>query len=153
MTACATVAGRELTPAEWFARYPELSRTPLFTLRVPMGIVGDNRIVTIRAYEGPFCPPNHTRLYCELLVSELGRDGKKKRRAPLFPRESFWVGVPSHQSIDSAAAREAALSLFAMKPGDTDSDFFSHYTSEQLAFVTEHGEWLSLVAEERYGTR
>lgn len=43
--------------------------------------------------------------------------------------------------------------LFALKPGDTDSDFFADYTPEQLDWVTANGEELSLIALDRYGER
>lgn len=127
------------TAQEWFLRYPELARTPVFTLRVALGF---GRYLTIRAYEGPVQSPyGHTTLYCEGRVAG----------CVLFQRDAFYVGIPAGQSIDGDLAKELVLSLFAMKPGDTDNEFFSHYTEEQLAFVEEHGEWLSLCASERYG--
>lgn len=127
------------TSAEtWFSRFPDLGRTPVFTLRVKLSGV----TLSIRVYEGPFSAPNHTTLFCEGRVN--GQE--------LFPRESFYVGVPGHSAIDGKFAKELVLSLFAMKPGDTDAEFFEHYTADQLAFVEAHGEELSIIKEERYGS-
>ena len=114
----------------------------LFELRVPGQYQGDKTII-IRAWEGePFaCGPNHTRLDCEL------RQGGKI----IFPRGATWCGIPGHQTIDGPMARETVLSLFAMKPGDTDRDYFSAYTPEQLEWAVANGEHLSMVAEDRYG--
>ena len=135
-------AGRGALPgarSKWFdSTQCDPMQHPIFTLHVR---VTDNVLLTVRAYEGEWFKPNHTRLYCEGLVN-----GRR-----LFPRESFYVGIPGHDAIDGDAAKHLVLSLFAMKPGDTDDEFFGHYTAEQLAFVTAHGEELSMVANDRYG--
>ena len=97
--------------------------------------------VTIRAWEHGFEGPNHTRIDCQLLWN-----GKE-----VFPRGSMWAGVPSHQSIDGDAAKELATSLFCMKPGDTDAEFFANYTPEQIEWVNAHAETLSLEKVSRFG--
>lgn len=136
------------TAEQWFARFPDLAKAPVFTLRVRLPVKGS---VYIRAYEGPVCSRyGHTRLFCELSSFNPAGMGLWTK---LFPRSDFYVGIPSHQCIDSDDAKECVLSLFALKPGDTDDEFFEHYTPEQLAFVEENGEWLSYVAGERYGER
>lgn len=58
---------------------------------------------------------------------------------------------PLHAS-DGREAREHILSHAAMKPGDTDAEFFDSYTPEQIAFVEAFGDELSAVASYRYGT-
>jgi hypothetical protein len=55
-----------------------------------------------------------------------------------------------HGSSDGMAAKELVMSLVAMKPGDTDRDYFADYTPEQLAWATEHGEALDMEREARY---
>ena len=133
---------------EWFARFPVLALEPVFTLRVVLGrdASGRDERCLIRVYEGPETSAvgrgtTHTTLYCEL--QHAGR--------VLFPREQFTVGIPHGDCLDSDYAKAAVLSLFALKPGDTDEDFFEHYTPEQLDFCERYGEALSLEALNRYG--
>ncbi len=78
---------------------------------------------------------------------------KRKRRTVIFPKGSTWCGLPVGKCTDSDDAKELVLSLLAMRPGDTDSDYFASYTPEQLEFATSYGEELSLVALDRYGER
>lgn len=125
----------------WFARYPDLLRTPLFELHVWLG----SERARITAYEGPEQPTGHTTIYAALKMPGA--------RGALFPIGWSWVGVPRGTVIDGPKAKEAVLSLFAMKPGDTDPEFFENYTSDQLAFVNRWGEELSMLAAERYGAR
>lgn len=139
------------TAERWFRTYPEVEK-PLFTMRLyvnatytPRGTRIDGQLVTIRAFEGPRIEPNHTRLYCELW-----QGSPRKNRKPLFPRDSFYVGIPAHQSIDGREARECVLSLFCLKPGDTDDEFFEHYTPEELAFVQTYGEELDGIRYQRF---
>jgi hypothetical protein len=137
---------------EWFERFPELGRMPVFRLRVRLGnlkcFMGHGRCfcAVIQAYEGPETSAGgrnstHTTLYCSLTFN--GWTG--------FPRESFYVGIPHGHGLDGDYAKAAVMGLFALKPGDTDDEFFADYTPEQLAFVERYGEELSIVARERYG--
>lgn len=96
--------------------------------------------VTIRAYNtGRMGPHGHTTLRCELVFNgeTIFSDGS--------------VGVPSHQSLDGDYAKELVVSLFCMKPGDTDPDFFADYTEAQLDFVSNHGESLYCAKCDRWG--
>ena len=122
---------------EWFKRFPALGEDPLFVVR---GRLGDGSWFSVRAWEGPQ-RGSHTTLFCELRT----RDGV------IFPRESSWVGIPGHRTIDGRLARETAISLFCVKPGDTDADFFADYTEAQLDFVNRYAEELSLWKADRYG--
>jgi hypothetical protein len=38
------------------------------------------------------------------------------------------------------------MGFLTLRPGDTDSEYFEHYTPEQLTYCDEHAESLSLVA-------
>jgi hypothetical protein len=109
----------------------------LFTLRVKLG----GGIATIHAYEAGRTGPHHTKVELEL------RHGGET----IFPRAGSYVGIPGHETIDGDGAKRCALGLFALKPGDTDAEFFERYTPEQLEFVRTWGEELSMIAEERYG--
>lgn len=112
----------------------------LFTLRVRMN--GEPMIV-IRAWEMGFQHPNHTRLDVEV------RQGSKI----IFDKGSLYCGVSSMHSIDGDAAKELVMSLVAMRPGDTDREYFDSYTPEQLDWATAHGELLSMIADDRYSAR
>lgn len=70
--------------------------------------------------------------------------------AIIFSRGEIYCAVNAWTAIDGNAAKELVLSLVAMKPGDTDDEFFDAYTDEQLAFVKSYGEEISFVRECRY---
>jgi hypothetical protein len=54
-------------------------------------------------------------------------------------------------SCDGADAKRCVLTHVALKPGDTDVEFFENYTADQLDWVEAHGEELFIVAFDRYG--
>lgn len=118
--------------------YTKLQSDPsyLFTIRFKLS----TGWVTMRAWEGGREEPNHTRLICEM-----SQNGKV-----IFEKGQAWCGIPGHQSIDGLAAKECVASLFAMKPGDTDRDYFEGYTPEQLAWAEQNGEELSMLKSDRY---
>ena len=66
----------------------------------------------------------------------------------IFPAGQLYCAL--HGASDSIAAKELAMPLVAMRPGDTDADYFADYTPEQLEWVTEHGEALDTARETRY---
>jgi hypothetical protein len=70
----------------------------------------------------------------------------------IFPRGATWCGTPrcGGMTLDGNEAKELVLSLVAMKPGDTDDDYFASYTPEQLSWCQEFGEELSAEREWRY---
>lgn len=84
---------------------------------------------------------------CSNLIARLYMYEGGKRTHVLDQR--FAMGV--FQTDDGDAAMQAAITGVAMKPGDTDSEFFEGYTEAQLDVVKEHGESLALVAYDRYG--
>lgn len=127
-----------MNAAEWFERFPALADDPLFIIR---GRLSDGSWFAIRAYEGPWQSPNHTRLFCEL----------RTKAGVLFPRSDFYVGIPSGECIDSRSAKRGVMSLFCIRPSDTDSEFFEGYTDEQLSWVVANGEELSMLKDARFG--
>jgi len=76
-------------------------------------------------------------------------NGKRRTRL-IFKRGQTWCGIPGHASIDGKYAKEAVLSTLAMKPGDTDADYFADYTETQLDFAREFGETLDCEKSHRY---
>lgn len=119
--------------------YAKLQDDPsyLFTIRFKLS----TGWATMRAWETPHgFDGSHARLDCELV-----HNGKV-----VFPKGATWCGIPSHQSIDGNAAKECVASLFAMKPGDTDREYFDSYTPEQLEWAEANGEELGLEREIRY---
>lgn len=118
----------------------------LFTLRVC--VFASEPLVVINAFEGRdagrarVVGGSHNQIDVE--VRQGGR--------VVFPRGQIYCGLPTFKSIDGPDARELVLSLVAMKPGDTDADFFAHYTPEQLAWAERHGDGVSYAAS-RYAPK
>jgi hypothetical protein len=121
----------------WFARYPDLAECPLFEIEIPLTAV-DTAVV--KAYEGPQ-DGHHNRVYCELLW----------KGEILFPKEFFYVGIPGNHTIDGNYAKSAVLSLFSLKPGDIDAEFFQDHTQEQIDFVCLYADEISILSEELHG--
>ncbi len=110
----------------------------LFTLRFRLS----GGMATITAWEDATIHygATHTRIDTRLMFN-----GKE-----IFARGQTWCGIPGHSSLDGVSARECVTSLFCLRPGDTDSDYFEHYTAEQLEWVAAHAEELDLARECRY---
>jgi hypothetical protein len=111
----------------------------LFTLRVRPDKSGQT--IIIHAFDA-----NH--------VDSTGHNGieVEVRHAgkTIFPRGQLYCGTSRYVAVDSIAARELVLSLVAMRPGDTDSDYFADYSADQLDWASEHGEIIGAVREYRY---
>ena len=116
----------------------------LFTLRVC--VFASEPLVVVNAFEGRNAGRggmgSHNRI--EVEVRQGGR--------VVFPRGQLYCGLPTFKPIDGPHARELVLSLVAMKPGDTDEDFFAHYTPEQLAWVDRNADGVSYAAS-RYAPK
>lgn len=54
-------------------------------------------------------------------------------------------------SVDGDDAKRHILQHIAMKPGDTDAEFFADYTKEQLDFVKLNSDDIYMTSIERYG--
>lgn len=121
--------------------------THLFTLRLRMG---DGNRIQIDAKEGPpaYSETGHTRIDVSV---RCGAPGKPLRE--VFTFGATYCGVPRHHSIDGKYAKALVLSLVAMRPGDTDADYFANYTDLQLAFAKKYSDEISMVSEERYGSQ
>lgn len=113
----------------------------LFTLKVRTS----KGLVIVRAYENAerYAGPRMTHTGVDLEVRLNGRE--------VFARGALYIGIPGHQSIDGQDAKRCALSCVAMKPGDTDADYFKDYSAEQLDFARALGDELSGEAYARYG--
>jgi hypothetical protein len=122
----------------------------LFTLRVRL-YRDDSRMIVIRAYDAthgpgdgmpgrPIGPHGHHPIDIEV------RHGGKV----IFPRGFLRCGVNAYTSIDGIEAKELVMSAVAMKPDDTDEDYFAGYTPDQLAWAEAHGEALSCERDARY---
>lgn len=114
----------------------------LFTVKftIPSG-----KRVTIRAWEGEAqcnvgSHVTHIRIDAELVC-----DGKV-----IFPRGATYCGLTAGTSLDGSEAKELVTSLFCLKPGDTDDEFFKRYTQEQLDWVTFNGESLDMLKQDRW---
>jgi hypothetical protein len=73
----------------------------------------------------------------------------------IFPLGATYCGTPSMPgegwSLDGPKVRALVLSLVAMKPGDTDPDYFASYTEEQIAWAERFGDELTCERMTRYG--
>ena len=110
----------------------------LFTLRIPIR----NESVVVYAYHDVKHSIGSTHTYIDILVRMNGEE--------VFKRGKLYVGIPAGHTIDGIYAKEAVLSCVAMKPGDTDLEYFQNYTNPQLAFASTFGEELSAIREMRY---
>ena len=80
----------------------------------------------------------HTRIDCEL----------RHNGRVVFAEGDTWCAMPG--VTDGNEARELVGSLFAMRPGDTDRDYFDGYTPEQVAWAEANGEELGRIVSDRY---
>lgn len=116
----------------------------LFTLRVC--VFASEPLVVINAFEGRNAGRGGMGSHNQIDV-EVRQGGRV-----VFPRGALYCGLPSFRSIDGPDARELVLSLVAMRPGDTDRDYFAHYTPEQLAWADRNVDGVSYAAS-RYAPK
>lgn len=115
---------------------------PAFTLRIRLyKPERDPRLIVIYAYDN--CRPSWDESGRVRIEVEVRHGGKV-----IFPRGVLYCAL--HGTSDGLKARELVMSLVAMRPGDTDDDYFADYTPEQLAWANEHGESLGIEREIRY---
>lgn len=115
---------------------------PAFTLRVRLYTRAvDPRLIVIRAYDD--CSPSWDEAGRVRIEVEVRHGGDI-----VFPRGKLYCAL--HGTSDGIRARELVMSLVAMRPGDTDEEYFADYTPEQLEWATTHGEALSCEREFRY---
>lgn len=99
----------------------------------------DPRLVIIRAFDDlGWDDAGRVKLTVEV------RHGGKV----IFPRGKLTCAL--HGSSDGLKARELVLSLVAMRPEDTDADYFADYTPEQLEWAETYGELIGAERETRY---
>lgn len=132
----------------------------LFSLRFRLNLPGHGGTVTIRAWDMPAweadgtpCKryPRENRTGHHYIDAEmLWRADGSKAPIVVFPRGATWCGVPAGTCSDGNKARELVTSLFCMRPGDTDAEYFENYTAEQLAWVQAWAENLGCEREFRY---
>lgn len=70
----------------------------------------------------------------------------------VFPRGAIWCGMPrcGPQASDGTQARELVCDLVAMRPGDTDDDYFEDYSADQITWVERYSDEIRMVAQDRY---
>lgn len=121
----------------------------LFTLRVRLS----GGMATITAWDGRHQDPNtgHSRIEARLVWRPSAANPLEGQPREIFPRGAPWCAVNRWTSIDGPEAKSLVMSLFAMKPGDTDRDYFDGYTPDQLSWADAYGEELSLERLHRFG--
>jgi hypothetical protein len=117
----------------------------LFTELVPAPYRGDDDI-EIFAFDQP---KKHDRHHFGMEIEV--RQGDRV----IFPRGQLYGGTPKGWDRTGDRSREHAIFMAAMKPGDTDDEFFddANYTPGQRAWAEKYGDELSLYGEEQYGER
>lgn len=121
---------------------------PNVAFRLRVSLSGHKRLLVTVWDDAGFQAPNHRRLDVEaLLISEGGK------REVIFAKGDTYCAVTQQDTTDGAAAHHLVLSLLAMKPGDTDRDYFANYSERQLDFATRYGEEIGIIADDRYGDR
>jgi len=116
------------------------SNDHLFTLHV--AVRRDTPLVIVDAFDANHQDPEtgHHRIDVEVRM-----DGRV-----IFPRGATWCAVNRSTCVDGIEAKELVLSLVAMRPGDTDDEYFTSYTPEQIAFAEEFGEAIDVEKQCRY---
>ena len=127
----------------------------LFTLYVALtNKEHGNARLAIRAFDANHTDPRtgHQRIDVEAILYE--NDPRcplrARTRRVIFKRGDTYCAVPRGTTLDGNEARELVMSLVAMKPGDTDDEYFEHYTEEQIAFVERYGDDIGCERERRY---
>jgi hypothetical protein len=127
--------------------YEELNVCFRLRVRLP-----DNYTLSVTAYDNYRSDNSPYHFHIDVRANISWNDGTGKRRSrTVFRRGDTWCGVPMGHCTDSEYAKKLVLELLAMKPGDTDADYFTDYTEDQLWFADKFGEQLSYEAIVRYG--
>lgn len=132
-----------------------MSLDVLFRMRVDLG----NRntrgasMLAIQAYDANRTNPRTGHHYIDVRARLFYTDDRtgKRRYRTVFKRGDTWCGVNRWTSIDGKEARALVLALLAMKPGDTDDEYFASYTPAQLAFAERYGEEIDMTRMDRFG--
>jgi hypothetical protein len=112
-----------------------------FTLRVKTTNESGAPVIVVRAYDNNArLHGSHSRVDIEV------RQGGKV----IFPLGQLYVGIPGGHSTDGTYAMNAVLDCVAMKPGDTDAEYFIDYTIAQLDWAREHSDSLNMERHYRY---
>ena len=80
---------------------------------------------------------------------EISGDDGRPPYSLLFEGNDF--GPSPLHAIDSDDAVASLLGFLALRPGDTDSEYFDDYTPEQIEYTEQHAEALNLAAGNRFG--
>jgi hypothetical protein len=83
-----------------------------------------------------------------LLAYEL-RQHEHGKTTVLFSGEDFSPSCMHADDSDETIA--ALLGFLTLRPGDTDSEYFEHYTDEQRQFCAQHAETLACEAIACFG--
>ncbi len=119
------------------------ARDPNIAFILKVRLRTDEPAIVIVAYDDMV--PNWDSAGRQRLTVEVRQGGKV-----IFPKGQLYGA--HHGSSDGVAAREHVMSLVAMKPGDTDDEYFTdaQYTPEQLEWAEHNGDGLSYEREYRY---
>ncbi len=83
------------------------------------------------------------------ILGYLFRQHESGKAETLFQGEDF-AGSPLHAD-DSDNTIGSLLSFLTLRPGDTDREYFDHYTEAQHEFCASHAEALQCECLARFG--
>lgn len=111
----------------------------LFQQRIKL----DGKLCRIYAYDSNHTDPQtgHMRIDVEVFHGP----------ECIFRVGELYCAVNRWTAIDSDAAKSLVLSLVAMKPGDTDADYFEGYSDAQKRWAQAFGDEITMVRYDRYG--
>lgn len=118
-----------------------------FRLRVWLG---NGRTLAVTAWDNAPRSDGH-RHRIDVRARVLWTEDGKRRGSTPFKRGDTWCGVNVMHATDSKEAKALVLSLLAMRPGDTDEEYFAFYTEEQLAFANDYSDDITCARMYRYG--
>jgi len=110
----------------------------LFSLRVPT-YRGEPPIL-INVYDD-----GYDNRGAQKILAEVKQGGKT-----IFPYGELYGALSPSASSDGNEAKEHALALVGMKPGDTDAEYFESYSPEQKEWARKYGELISMYREDRF---
>jgi len=86
-----------------------------------------------------------------LTMYDPGKSEENPDNDPVVLFEGEDYGCAPCFAIDSDRAVESIMSFLTLRPGDTDRDYFSSYTQEQLDYCARHAQALAQEVRNRFG--
>ena len=109
------------------------------------------RLVRFRPYLNGHGPTFSLELYDVRSLERIGytlRQHQRRKTTVIFDGSDFRP-APGH-AWDSDETVRALMTFLTLRPGDTDAEYFSDYTPEQIEFRDMHAEALAACVVARF---